>query len=187
MRLCVHPSVHTYVLGTGRRRITDTLTILLSDYHYYSNSRPLLPPPTTTTTSKVQSESSTGSVDSQKIRLTLVIRVETVDFDQQVCTLRVNGRVCEESQHVKMGAYHTIDLELHRPFTLTKLEWDLISLERIRDCCDVTKRADISAVVMQDGRLVWWTMSGCPWWWWLNDDDCVAVSLSYLCVSLLGV
>ena len=30
-----------------------------------------------------------------------------------------------------MGAYHTIDLELNRKFTLLKEYWDLIALERV--------------------------------------------------------
>ena len=30
-----------------------------------------------------------------------------------------------------MGAYHTLDLELNRKFTLGKQEWDTIALERI--------------------------------------------------------
>lgn len=30
-----------------------------------------------------------------------------------------------------MGAYHTLDLELNRKFTLFKENWDTIALERI--------------------------------------------------------
>ena len=30
-----------------------------------------------------------------------------------------------------MGAYHTIDLELNRKFTLIKEYWDIIALERV--------------------------------------------------------
>jgi stalled ribosome rescue protein Dom34 len=30
-----------------------------------------------------------------------------------------------------MGAYHTIDLELNRKFTLSKDHWDFVALERI--------------------------------------------------------
>ena len=30
-----------------------------------------------------------------------------------------------------MGAYHTLDLELNRKFTLGKHEWDTVALERI--------------------------------------------------------
>ena len=30
-----------------------------------------------------------------------------------------------------MGAYHTIDLELNRKFTLMKQHWDFIALDRV--------------------------------------------------------
>ena len=33
-----------------------------------------------------------------------------------------------------MGAYHTIDLELNRKFTLIKEYWDVIALERVGKC-----------------------------------------------------
>ncbi|ORE01706.1 hypothetical protein BCV72DRAFT_309777 [Rhizopus microsporus var. microsporus] len=104
-----------------------------------------------TTIRRLQSESSTGSSTSQRIRLTLTITVENVDFDPVVGLLRINGRVSSENTFVKMGSYHTIDLELNRNFTLFKPEWDTIALERVDDACDVTKQADVAAVVCQEG------------------------------------
>jgi protein pelota len=50
-----------------------------------------------------------------------------------------------------MGAYHTLDLELNRDFTLSKNCWDIVSLERIETACDITKQADVAAIVMQTG------------------------------------
>ncbi|KAI8140428.1 hypothetical protein BJV82DRAFT_622521 [Fennellomyces sp. T-0311] len=100
---------------------------------------------------RVQAESSTGSVTSQRMRLILTIRVESTDFDPQACLLRINGRVVSECDVVKMGSYHTIDLELHRAFTLYKPEWDVIALQRVEDACDVTKQADVAAIVCQEG------------------------------------
>ncbi|KAJ3113544.1 hypothetical protein HDU96_003281 [Phlyctochytrium bullatum] len=50
-----------------------------------------------------------------------------------------------------MGGYHTLDLELNRPFSLTKEEWDIIALERVQQACDVGTRADIAAVVFEEG------------------------------------
>lgn len=38
-----------------------------------------------------------------------------------------------------MGAYHTIDLELNRKFTLIKEEWDSVDLERIEMATDPTQ------------------------------------------------
>jgi len=34
-----------------------------------------------------------------------------------------------------MGAYHTLDLEMNRKFTLQKSEWDSVALERIGKNC----------------------------------------------------
>jgi len=100
---------------------------------------------------KVQNESSTGSSTSNRVRTTLTIRVETIDFDTQACVLRLKGRNIEENQYVKMGAYHTLDLELNRKFSLSKSEWDSVALERVDTACDPTQNADVAAIVMQEG------------------------------------
>jgi len=65
--------------------------------------------------------------------------------------LRLKGRNIAENQYVKMGAYHTLDLEVNRKFTLTKSEWDSVALERVDTACDPTQHADVAAVVMQEG------------------------------------
>lgn len=104
-----------------------------------------------TTIRKVQTESATGSVSVNKVRTTLTIQVETIDFDTQGCVLRVKGRNIQENQYVKMGAYHTLDLELNRKFTLGKHEWDSVTLDRIDMACDPTQHADLAAVIMQEG------------------------------------
>lgn len=100
---------------------------------------------------KVTTESATGSTGSNRVRTTLVIRIETIDFDTQACMLRVKGRNIVENQYVKMGAYHTLDLEMNRKFTLAKRVWDSVHLERLDLACDPTQHADVAAVVMQEG------------------------------------
>ncbi|CAH0555360.1 unnamed protein product [Brassicogethes aeneus] len=104
-----------------------------------------------TTIRKVQSESATGSSTSNRVRTMLTITVENIDFDTQACMLRLKGRNIEENQYVKMGAYHTLDLELNRKFSLRKHEWDSVSLERVEISVDPTKSADVAAVIMQEG------------------------------------
>jgi len=100
---------------------------------------------------KITTEGNTGTRQSQKIRLTLTIKIEDIDFDTQACLLRIKGRNIEENEHVKMGAYHTIDVEANRKFTLSKVEWDTVSLERVDEATDPSKNADVAAVVMQEG------------------------------------
>ncbi|KAI7879139.1 hypothetical protein K492DRAFT_217266 [Lichtheimia hyalospora FSU 10163] len=104
-----------------------------------------------TTFRRLQSESATGSTTSQRTRMVLTITVESVDFDPQVGLLRINGRVTSENPYVKLGSYHTIDLELNRNFTLYKPEWDIIALERVDEACDIAKQADVAAIVCQEG------------------------------------
>ncbi|KAJ2502959.1 Translation factor pelota [Coemansia sp. RSA 1972] len=102
----------------------------------------------------VKSESKTGSVTTDRVRITLTVSIEDVFFDSQACALRINGRNIGESKYVALGQYHTLDLELNQPFTLSKPEWDLISLKRINDACDITQQADVAAVTMQEGLAV---------------------------------
>ncbi|CAG8436370.1 1475_t:CDS:10 [Funneliformis caledonium] len=104
-----------------------------------------------TTIRRVQRQSTTGSVVSERVRCVLTITVDNIEFDSQGGLLRIRGRVITENRYVKMGTYHTIDLEMNRHFTLLKPEWDIIALERVNEACDVTKQADVAAVVLQEG------------------------------------
>ena len=68
--------------------------------------------------------------------------------------LRLKGRNIEENPHVKMGAYHTIDLELHKKFTLQKPLWDSVHLERIELATDPGRSADVAALIMAEGSAL---------------------------------
>ena len=57
---------------------------------------------------KVVTEGSTGTRTSTKVRLTLTLDIEDIEYDHEGCKLRVKGRNIEENEHVKLGAYHTI-------------------------------------------------------------------------------
>ncbi|XP_066595606.1 protein pelota [Prorops nasuta] len=100
---------------------------------------------------KVQTESATGSSSCYRVRTTLKICVENIDFDTQACVLRLKGRNIEENKYVKTGAYHTLDVEQNRKFTITKAKWDSICLERVDTACDPMQNADVAAVIMQEG------------------------------------
>lgn len=47
-------------------------------------------------------ESATGSSNSYRVRTTLTISVENIDFDTQACVLRLKGRNVEENKYVKV-------------------------------------------------------------------------------------
>ena len=103
------------------------------------------------TVRKVQHETASGGTDSQRVRLTLEVVVEHVDFDAVSCKLRLRGKNILENPHVKLGSYHTIELEKNRKFTLSKQCFDAIHIEVLREAADPTARAELAAVVMQEG------------------------------------
>lgn len=82
----------------------------------------------------------------------LTIRVDKIDFDPQAGQLHLGGPVVEENKYVPLGSHHTLDLELHRNFTLIKPEWDIIALQVVKEACEVGERAEIGAVVLQEGQ-----------------------------------
>lgn len=45
-----------------------------------------------------------------------------------------------------MGAYHTLDLEVNRKFTIRK-HFDSVDLDRIETCCDPTQVGLIKSLV----------------------------------------
>ena len=124
---------------------------------------------------RIVNETATGSTDSKRIKLNLTIRVDKVVFSaapaqpaastsaepaalaapqqDEGATLHVSGPVVEESQHVKMGAFHTLDLELNRDFTLRKGPggWDSIALERVADASNAIGGAEVGAIVCGEG------------------------------------
>jgi protein pelota len=81
----------------------------------------------------------------------LTIQVERTDFDSEGCVLRLSGKNVEENSHVKIGAYHTLDLELNQTFSIEKQYWDAMHLDRIEQASDPVKTADVAAVVMTAG------------------------------------
>jgi len=99
----------------------------------------------------VQKESTTGSVDSERKKITLTIEVITVEYDPGAGSIRVGGTNIKENPYVKMGSYHTIELAAQRKFSLAKHEWDSMAIERLETACDPTKTADLAAVLMQEG------------------------------------
>jgi protein pelota len=104
-----------------------------------------------TTLRKVINTSSTGSTTSNKVRTSITIKVNKVDFDPDSLQVRISGPNVEESKFIKMGAHHTLTLEIGRNFTIEKECWDQIFLDRIEEACNPDLAAEIAAIVMQPG------------------------------------
>ncbi|KAI4863925.1 hypothetical protein F4820DRAFT_425161 [Hypoxylon rubiginosum] len=101
---------------------------------------------------KVTTESKTGSTMSERVHTNLTIRVKSTFFDPGASQLHVSGTVIVENNFVSLGQYHTLDLELNRPFTLwKKYGWDSVAKETLSDALKQDKDGAVAAVVMQEG------------------------------------
>lgn len=103
---------------------------------------------------KVLHESSSGDVvDSSKVKMVLAVSVEKVDVDLASASLRINGRNVRENQHVKLGSYHTLEIEPDRWLKITKTSWDALAVELLEQALRSVGRAEIGALVMGEGGL----------------------------------
>ena len=104
-----------------------------------------------TTQRKVVKESATGSTQSSKKRMMLTVQVQKVDFETDVLQVRLSGTVQSESDFVRMGAHHTLTLELNQNFSIEKNCWDQIYLDQLEDAVHPDRQAEVAAIVMQTG------------------------------------
>ncbi|XP_019150992.1 PREDICTED: protein PELOTA 1 [Ipomoea nil] len=100
---------------------------------------------------KVLREDASGGREAERLKLKLQIKVEAVEYDKEDSTLRIRGKNILENEHVKIGAFHTLEIELHRPFVLGKDVWDSLALEALRQAADPAASADLAVVLMQEG------------------------------------
>lgn len=101
---------------------------------------------------KVNLETKTGSTTNERVHTTLAILVKSTFFDPQAGQLQVSGTVKSENPYVSLGQHHTLDLEVHRPFTLGKPEgWDSVAREALDEGLSDDKDGAMAAVVMQEG------------------------------------
>ncbi|XP_051230486.1 protein PELOTA 1-like [Lolium perenne] len=93
-----------------------------------------------------------GGRDTERVKMTLEIRVQSVEYDKEASRLRVRGKNMTKNEYLQVGQYHTLELEPKRPFVLRKELWDWPALERIEQSCDETAAgADLAVLLMQEG------------------------------------
>ncbi|KAK3229210.1 hypothetical protein Dsin_001091 [Dipteronia sinensis] len=103
------------------------------------------------TVRKVLREVASGGRDAERVKLKLEIKVEGVDYDKEGSVMRIRGKNILENEYVKIGAFHTLELELHRPFVLRKDLWDSLALDVLHQASDPAASADLAVVLMQEG------------------------------------
>ncbi|WOL17941.1 protein PELOTA 1 isoform X3 [Canna indica] len=103
------------------------------------------------TVRKVIRDLAHGGRDTERVKLKLEIKVENVDYDKEGQVLRIRGKNILENEHVKIGQFHTLEIESHRPLLLRKDIWDSVALDILKQACDPTASADLAVFLMQEG------------------------------------
>jgi hypothetical protein len=67
-------------------------------------------------------------------------------------SLHLSGQISKQNEHVKLGAFHTLDLEPEREFTIIKGPdgWDSLHVQRLADATDASKSAEVGAILADD-------------------------------------
>uniref|UniRef100_A0A7N0TDQ9 Protein pelota homolog n=1 Tax=Kalanchoe fedtschenkoi TaxID=63787 RepID=A0A7N0TDQ9_KALFE len=103
------------------------------------------------TVRKVLREAASGGRDAERVKVKLEIVVENVDYDKVGSILRIRGKNILENEYVKIGAFHTLEIELHRPFVLRKELWDTMTRDILNQAADPSASADVVVVLMHEG------------------------------------
>ncbi|GAA5831835.1 hypothetical protein JCM11251_003903 [Rhodosporidiobolus azoricus] len=100
-----------------------------------------------------QSEAAAASAASDPNAATTATTVASSSGTSGTTTLHVSGKIVSENEHVKKGAFHTLDLEIGRDFTIIKGEgeWDSVAQERLREMTEPGRGADVGAIVCGEG------------------------------------
>ncbi|EAU84885.2 pelota [Coprinopsis cinerea okayama7 len=125
---------------------------------------------------RVQNVSSTGSTESHRVRTTLTIQVSRVEFSPASsgqdgsensaggsvpnASLHISGPVISENQYVRMGAFHTLDIEPNRDVRIEKSEgWDSVARARVEEAIVPGRGAEVAAVVCGEGTAAFCLLS----------------------------
>jgi protein pelota len=100
---------------------------------------------------KISKENAAGGKDTERIKMRLTLDVESVEFDQEAEELRIKGRNTTENEHIRQGAYHTLELTPGRALSIRKDNWDAVHLEVIEVACNPAASADLAVVLVTEG------------------------------------
>eukprot|EP00672_Neobodo_designis_P016573 CAMPEP_0174829058 /NCGR_PEP_ID=MMETSP1114-20130205/1700_1 /TAXON_ID=312471 /ORGANISM="Neobodo designis, Strain CCAP 1951/1" /LENGTH=418 /DNA_ID=CAMNT_0016062797 /DNA_START=80 /DNA_END=1336 /DNA_ORIENTATION=- len=108
----------------------------------------------TKTVRKVVRDSTSGAgATSQKKTFVLSLLVTSPPEYDAKGILRVSGKNQTQCEDVPLQAHHTCEIAYDPPqdFKLYKQEWSNLDAQRLKEACSEETRADVAAVLMQNG------------------------------------
>ncbi|RLV90111.1 Protein dom34 [Spathaspora sp. JA1] len=92
-----------------------------------------------------------GNSKMEKVLLKLKLLIEDIDYIASDQTMRINGKSLQQQEYVPLNSYHTAEVELNKDITIIKESWDEYDMKLLDDLCSIEKKADIGAVIFQEG------------------------------------
>ncbi|KAI0774204.1 pelota [Fomes fomentarius] len=130
---------------------------------------------------RLQNVSATGSVTSNRVHLHLTLLVKRITWSPSAApgaesgttngapnttpaataTVEISGQVAEENLHVKLGAFHTLDIEANKDVRIEKEAggWDSVALGRVEESCVPGRGAEVAAIVCGEGTAIFCLLS----------------------------
>ncbi|WP_455142944.1 mRNA surveillance protein pelota [Candidatus Hodarchaeum mangrovi] len=102
---------------------------------------------------RVRRAGSEGRSGDESQRITMVIGIQAEDWAFQDSTisnrLRVKGKIFQgPEQHVAIGSYHTLNLEISQTITILKSEWTQYYLQLLKEAEEASKKPKICLIAI---------------------------------------
>lgn len=88
---------------------------------------------------------------SQQKLLTLHLKAVSSEFIASEGLLRIKSQTTEPHEFVPLNSFHTAEVLFNFPVTISKQEWDQLALTSISTACDIDSKAEVGAVVFEEG------------------------------------
>lgn len=88
---------------------------------------------------------------AERVHVNLKLLVESVDYVPSDEIMRIRGKTMEQNEYVPNQSYHTAEVQLNKKLKINKPEWDDISYGIVLAASSVEKKAEVGAVVLQEG------------------------------------
>lgn len=88
---------------------------------------------------------------AERVHVNLKLLVESVDYVPSDEVMRIRGKTVEQNEYVPNQSYHTAEVQLNKKLKINKPEWDDISYNIVLAASSVEKKAEVGAVVLQEG------------------------------------
>lgn len=110
------------------------------------------------TSRRIRRSGSEGRSGDESQRITILIGIDVEDFafqDSSVSNrLRVKGRIFQgPEQHVSIGSYHTLNLELTQSITIIKPEWTKYYIQLLKEAEEASKKPKICLIAVDNSEV----------------------------------